>query len=181
MNRCVTVIFIETGKCLDVEVLSKVCQGYQLKEETKEDSQEKRLWQADHQGRCKANYKKSAPAILGGKGKLTDAMIDRLQNYYGITIRSNVGDLAQMKKKAIHASLFHCASSEQRNLHLHCPEGPNSWCRFNKDRANQTNIYKPGPGLPLNVIAELKPVYKRLSEDDILASKVFGWEDPKSK
>ena len=36
---------------------------------------------------------------LGGKGKLTDAMIDRLQNYYGITIRSNVGDLAQMKKK----------------------------------------------------------------------------------
>ena len=98
MNRCVTVIFIETGKCLDVEVLSKVCQGCQLKEETKEDSQEKRLWQADHQGRCKANYKKTAPAILGGKGKLTDAMIDRLQNYYGITIRSNVGDLVQMKK-----------------------------------------------------------------------------------
>jgi len=36
---------------------------------------------------------------LGGKGKLTDAMIDRLQNYYGIAIRSNVGDLAQMKSK----------------------------------------------------------------------------------
>ena len=48
---------------------------------------------------------------LGGKGKLTDAMTDRLQNYYGIAIKSNVGDLAQMKK-AIHASLFHCASSE---------------------------------------------------------------------
>ena len=45
---------------------------------------------------------------LGGKGKLTDAMIDRLQNYYGIAIGSNVGDLAQMKK-AIHASLLHCA------------------------------------------------------------------------
>ena len=66
------------------------------------------------------------------------------------------------------------ASSEQRNLHLHCPEGPNSWCRFNKDRANQTNIYKPDPGLPLNVIAELKPVYERLSEDDLLARCLDG-------
>ena len=26
----------------------------------------------------------------GGKGKLTDAIIDKLQNYYGIAIRSNV-------------------------------------------------------------------------------------------
>ena len=40
--------------------------------------------------------------------------------------------------------------------------------------ANQTNIYKPGPGLPLNVIAELKPVYKRLSEDDLLARCLDG-------
>ena len=42
MNGCVTVISMETGKCLDVEVLSKVCQGCQ-RHETKEDSQEKRL------------------------------------------------------------------------------------------------------------------------------------------
>ena len=62
MNGYVTVISMETGKCLDVEVLSKVCQGCQ-RHETKEDSQEKRLWQADHQGKCKANYKGSAPAM----------------------------------------------------------------------------------------------------------------------
>ena len=36
---------------------------------------------------------------LGGKGKLTDALIDRLQNYYGIAIRSNVGNLEAMKKE----------------------------------------------------------------------------------
>ena len=41
---------------------------------------------------------------LGGKGKLTDALIDRLQNYYGIAIRSNVDNLEAMKK-AIQASL----------------------------------------------------------------------------
>jgi len=27
------------------------------------------------------------------KGKLTNAIIDRLQNYYGMAIRSNAGDL----------------------------------------------------------------------------------------
>lgn len=31
---------------------------------------------------------------MGGKGRLTDVMIDKLQNYYGIAIRSNSGDLA---------------------------------------------------------------------------------------
>ena len=30
---------------------------------------------------------------LGGKGKLTNKTIDLLQNYYGIAVRSNVGNL----------------------------------------------------------------------------------------
>ena len=85
---------------------------------------------------------------LGGKGKLTDSQIDKLQNYYGIAIRSNVGNLAGMKK-AIHASLMHCASTEQRPLHDHCPTGSASWCRYQQDKANQTKLYKHGPGLPL--------------------------------
>ena len=63
------------------------------------------------------------PAFTGEKGKLTNAMIDKLQNYYGIAIHSNVGDLNGMKK-AIHASFFQCASSEQHDLHTHCPTEP---------------------------------------------------------
>ena len=70
--------------------------------------------------------KKENPG-LGGKGKLTDAMIDKMQNYYGIAIRSNVGNLEGIKK-AVHASLFHCASNDSRPLHDHCPTGPRSWC-----------------------------------------------------
>ena len=58
---------------------------------------------------------------LGGKGKLTKALIDKLQNYYGIAIRSNVGDLKGMKK-AINASLFHCiATANKPHMHVHCP------------------------------------------------------------
>ena len=54
---------------------------------------------------------------MGGKGKLTDRMIDMLQNYCGIAIRSNVGNLSGMKKE-IYASLMHWASSKDQNPHL---------------------------------------------------------------
>lgn len=230
---------------LDVEVLSKGCQGCQRHENMQESREEKRIWQADHAGKCKANYTGSAPSMetegvkrifqrseekhklqyteyygdgdsrgfnevertyedkgvsvqkkecvghvqkhvgtalrklkksqkgMGGKGKLTDSMIDKLQNYYGIAVRGNVGHLAEMKK-AIHASLFHCPSSRERNLHSHCPEGASSWCRYNRDIANQTTLYKPGPHLPLNIIAELKPIYIRLSEDSLLKRCLDG-------
>ena len=59
---------------------------------------------------------------LGGKGKLTNVIIDRLQNYYGIAVRSNVNSLEGMKK-AIHASLFHVASSEKNIWHDHSVPG----------------------------------------------------------
>ena len=111
---------------------------------------------------------------MGGKGKLTDRMIDKLQNYYGIAIRSNAGNLSQMKK-AIYASLMHCASSKDHNLHcylyFYCPEGADSWCR---DIANGTKLFKPGIGLPVEIIAELKPIYLRLSEDALLTRCLDG-------
>lgn len=57
---------------------------------------------------------KKKKKCLGGKGKLTNAMIDRVQNYYGIAVRSNIGNKEKMKK-AIHALPFHCASSKDIN------------------------------------------------------------------
>ena len=119
-------------------------------------------------GTARRKLKKENPG-LSGKKKLTDAMIDRLQNYYGTAIRSNIGDLDGMKK-AIHASFFHCASSERRDLHTHCPTGPSSWCGFQRDK----NSFKHGPGLPDNVIAKVKPVFQRLSEDSLLEKCLHG-------
>ena len=34
---------------------------------------------------------------LGGRGRLTDAVIHRLQNYFGVAIRQNKGNLEAMK------------------------------------------------------------------------------------
>ena len=53
---------------------------------------------------------------LGGKGKLTDRMIDKLQNFYRIAIRSNKNNLKAMQA-GIRATLFHVASSKENTLH----------------------------------------------------------------
>ena len=57
---------------------------------------------------------------LGGKAKLTGSVIDKLQHYYGIAVRSNSGNLQKMKT-SIAAALFHAASSVDHNWHDHCP------------------------------------------------------------
>ena len=110
-------------------------------------------------GTALRKLKKENPG-LGGKGKLTDAMIDKMQNYYGIAIRANVGNLNAMKNSIL-ASFFHCASSESRPLHQYCPVGPESWCKYQQDK----NSYKHGSGLPLPIIAKVRPIYQRLSDD----------------
>ena len=59
---------------------------------------------------------------------------------------------------------FHCASSERRDLHTHCPTGPLGWCGCKRDR----NSFKHRPGLPDAFIAKVKPVYQRLSDSSLL-------------
>ena len=103
------------------------------------------------------------------KGKLTDSLIDKMQNYYGIAIRANVGNLNEMKN-AVLASFFHCASSDACPLYNYCPVGPDSWCRHQQGKQS----YKHGAGLPLSIIAKVKPVYKRLSEDELLQKCLHG-------
>ena len=73
-----------------------------------------------------------------GKLGLVDHVIDRLQNYFGMAVRSNVGDIVKMKK-AIYAAWCHVCSSEKRNYHVHCPAGADSWCTYQLDIANKTN------------------------------------------
>ena len=50
---------------------------------------------------------------LGGTGRLNDKMIDKLQNYYGLSIRRNSGNSVEKMKKAIWGGFFHVCSSEK--------------------------------------------------------------------
>lgn len=118
------------------------------------------------------NLKKNVKNI-GRKGKLTNNMIDKLQNYYGIAVRANKGDLQSMKE-AVHASYLHVSSSAKNNWHDHCPDGPTSWCRYKKDLATGVSKYKPGPGLPMSIICQIKPIFTELSKDTLLSKCLHG-------
>ncbi|XP_011871660.1 PREDICTED: uncharacterized protein LOC105564118, partial [Vollenhovia emeryi] len=54
------------------------------------------------------NVKKTAK--LGGKGKLTDALIKKLTKYYGLAIRRNANSKDNMKKE-IMATFYHLIST----------------------------------------------------------------------
>lgn len=97
--------------------------------------------------------KKSVPG-LGGKGKLTDVLMDRLQKYYGIAIRANVGDLRAMKQAAL-------ASTE-------------SWCGFNRRSALGGGCYKHKGGLSKEILNKVKPVYTDLCTDELLKKCLHG-------
>ena len=104
---------------------------------------------------------------------LNDACIDRLQNYYGIAIRSNVGDLPKMMK-AIYAALMHVAPNKENNYHLaQCPPGGDSWCSYQKDVANKTTTGVCGDGLPSKMIKHAKPIFEVLANDELL-SRLHG-------
>ena len=89
---------------------------------------------------------------LGGKKKLTNSIIDRLQNYFGIAFRQNVGNLKAMEDD-IMASLFHVS-----NFHQYCPKIGDSWWLYQQDKMNGTETYKVREKLPVDV----KPLRKCL-------------------
>ena len=78
-------------------------------------------------------------------------MINKIQNYYRTTIRSNENNLKGMQF-GTKAALFYVASNKNHNLHYpHCPLGPDSWCKYNQDHAKRIPTYEPRPELPMSV------------------------------
>ena len=63
---------------------------------------------------CRLRKRRSKEHLGRKKGCLTNSIIDRLQNYFGIALRQNIGNLKAMED-AIMASLFHVS-----NFHQYC-------------------------------------------------------------
>ena len=76
--------------------------------------------------------------------------------------------------QGIMASLFHVCSSKERNLHDHCQKGLNSWCQYQRDVVDNTNLYHSGPGLSDEVIKHVKPIYLDLIKPQQLEKCLHG-------
>lgn len=105
-----------------------------------------------------------------GLKDLTKPMIDKLQNYFGIALRSHTSSVLDMQK-AILGSFLHIASSAENNFHGQCES---SWCQFKKDQVNKTNLYKPGKGLSMDTVKLVRPIYMNLISSKELEKCLHG-------
>ena len=106
---------------------------------------------------------------ISGKGKLTQAKIKRIQNYYGKAIKDHSHDV-KICRKRIKAILFHLSSTDDCPKHTHCPEGANSWCFWQRAKASGDvpGAHKEHDTLPPEIGSRLVPIFQRLSDEKLL-------------
>ena len=86
---------------------------------------------------------------LSGKGRLTDASINLMQNYFGMAIRQN--DKLYPMKKAVLAVLWHCCEGDAATHHQFCPRTNTSWCKWQRDKITGQCTYKNKLNLPVAI------------------------------
>lgn len=107
---------------------------------------------------------------IGGKnGRLTDVVIDSLQNYYGLAIRRSKNDLDKMTKDiwSIH---YHKSSTNDQPRHDSCEE---SWCKF-KQATNENKPYHHKNSLDEAVMELIKPRFNALTTQDLQKKCLHG-------
>ncbi|GFV56987.1 uncharacterized protein TNCV_1678681 [Trichonephila clavipes] len=113
---------------------------------------------------------------IGGKGRLTDSLIDKLAYYYGNAIRCNSTSVKEMRK-AIWAVWGHSCSTDDEPMHWFCPTNPNTWCKYNAAINNNLQNYKHKPSVAKAVRDAIKPVFADLSHPALLKKclgEIFG-------
>ena len=111
---------------------------------------------------------------ISGKGKLTDTVINSMQNFYGLAIRNNTTNLYAMKK-AVWAILHHCTAFEDNKYrHQFCPPGETTWCKWKFDQLKGTKTYKPHVNIPKWIYNIIKPIFVDLSDETLLRKCLHG-------
>lgn len=110
---------------------------------------------------------------LGGKGRLTGDLVNKLSSYYGWAIKSHSDDIEGMHK-AVMATYHHVTSNDSLSNHSLCPTGPNSWCQQNAAKAKGEPAPRHRYNLPDHVAKALLPIYERLSDKKLLERCVRG-------
>ncbi|GFX92649.1 uncharacterized protein TNCV_4087541 [Trichonephila clavipes] len=110
---------------------------------------------------------------IGGKGRLTDVVINRLTTFYGSAIRGNPKNVHEMRQ-AIWAVWAHTASTDEQPKHWFCPKG-NSWCKYNICvQNNKVQGFKHKNNFPEAVSKAIKPIFKDLSHLKLLRRCLGG-------
>ena len=86
-------------------------------------------------------------------------MINIMQNYCGLAIRSNRNDSYGMKK-SVGATLFHCTEmNDESSRHRFFSQTGDAWCKWKYDKRKWTNTYKSHISIPKWIHAVLKSIF----------------------
>ena len=107
------------------------------------------------------------------KGVLNEKTVDLLQVYYGNAIRGHSNDLEGMKQ-ACWAVFYHSISTDDKPLHHCCPEGADSWCKFQRAVALHQNAPPHSTRIPADLEQYIKPVFAALCTPELLEKCLLG-------
>lgn len=129
----------------------------------------KNEWAQDYVLKKKIGAEKlSDGKSIGGRGRLTDALINKIQLYYGQSIRNNTDSLENMKR-AIWSTYFYLWSSDKKPRHGLCPKGPESWCKYQKSvHSSEPYSHEHHDYYPTAIMSAIKPILKDHSNSDLL-------------
>ena len=113
---------------------------------------------------------------VGGTNRLTDKVLDKIQNYYGQAIRNNVGDLEMMRNDiwAIYKHMIENNDIPLSEQHNKCPKDVNSWCKYWVSIETGQYQYSGSQRLPSVFLKELEAIFNRLSNDEPLKRYLMG-------
>ena len=136
-----------------------------------------RTYKVNHKGKLLSDGKG-----LSGQGRLTEKVMNTLQNYYGMVIRSNKSNIYGMKK-GIAAIVHHCSefldgdnNPDNVQRHKFCPRGADSWCKWQQDQSTGLSTYKSKICLPAAIRDLIMPIfsYEDLAADSLLERCLHG-------
>ena len=128
----------------------------------------------------KSQYKgkklSDSKGIGGGKGRLTNKVMNTLQNHYGIAIRQNTHNLYAMRK-AVAAVLHHSTKNDDMDKrHQYCPRTVDSWCKYQSDKITGKNTYVERITIDKAVSDVIAPIFshKDLGSEALLSKCLHG-------
>ena len=122
--------------------------------------------------RKKRGLKLADGLSVGGKGRLVDRLIDKIQNYYVEAIRNHANDLDGMVN-AIWAIYKHIIVDDSQSLeeqHSLCPKDNTTWCSYWK----HPGTYDSSKRLTCVFLDVLKPLFTNLSNSSLLSRCLAG-------
>ncbi|GFX20232.1 uncharacterized protein TNCV_1437921 [Trichonephila clavipes] len=167
LNGCVSAISVDTGKILDIEVMTQYCHIC-----AKGNSQSSK--------HVCSNYKGSAGnmEVVGAYRIFERSNVRNVQyneyygdrdskgnesvkNFYGINTVTKLECIGHVQKRV--GGRLHQLKKRRK-----CPEGSESWCRYQRAKAAGSPLKEIEQGLPNKIINQIKPTYLKLCNETLL-------------